>query len=262
MERMRIREVGRTPVETPERETSERLGLLPLGVHAERQFFVQCGVAGVLVVLSLVGEFVRFGLHHDHVFGLLRLFNLDVEHNVPTWFQTVTLAWCCVVIGWAGRVHASRTGGWDRRWGLLAIGFALMSADEAAGIHENAQLPAGLLESIPAYQAFSWVVVGVVVVLLVVRYFWRWAMSLPSPTRRYVGLAGTLYVLGAVGCEAVGGIEAITIGLDNPIYSLTYTVEESLEMAGVALMTYAMLDLIRTESEGAIVRVEPPGSRT
>jgi hypothetical protein len=230
---------------------------VPLGLRLNPERFrrLQCIACVGLTLASLAGQIVRFVFHHDKLFGLIRQFDLDNERNIPTWYQSVTLAWCAVLIACVGQARKQRGAQDVRQWRVLAIGFALMSLDEAASFHESARLPAQLLKNIPGYLSFSWVVPGTLVVLLVCRYFWRWVTSLPSPLRRRVAVAGAIYVGGALGFEAIGGIESITIGLQNFVYVLTYTTEEFLEMLGVALMTYAMLDYLRREHDGAVVKL-------
>jgi hypothetical protein len=61
-------------------------------------------------------------------------------------------------------------------------------------------------------------------------------------TRRLMILAFGVFVLGAFGVEAIGGI---LFGVDRPLEAeLTSTVEEFFEMSGVVVFIYAMLDLL------------------
>jgi len=136
------------------------------------------------------------------------------------------------------------------RWRVLALGFLLMSLDEAASFHEQIQLPVQALRNIPGYRAFSWVVPGTLLVIVLLAYFIPWLRTLPSRTRKLLLASGMVYVGGAVGFEAIGGLEAITVGLGGWLYVFTYTTEETLEMVGVLMLIYTVLDYLQS--------LEPP----
>jgi hypothetical protein len=108
--------------------------------------------------------------------------------------------------------------------------------------------PAAMIHNIPAFRPFSWIYPATLLVMLLAVYFWPWVRSLPLQTRIRLLWAGTVYLAGAVGFEAIGGIEAITIGLHGWAYVLTYTTEEVLEMIGVLLLIRALLKHLRERS--------------
>ncbi len=56
-------------------------------------------VTVVLVVLHGLGQFSRFYLGHDHVFGLVRMFSLGRECNVPAFYSAVLILSCTVLLG-------------------------------------------------------------------------------------------------------------------------------------------------------------------
>jgi hypothetical protein len=57
-------------------------------------------------------------------------------------------------------------------------------------------------------------------------------------------MAGALFVGGALGVEAVSGKHASLHGEQNLTYHLIITIEELLEMAGLVVFVYALLDYI------------------
>jgi hypothetical protein len=73
-------------------------------------------------------------------------------------------------------------------------------------------------------------------------------------------LAGLVFVGGAVGLEALGGWYVDRFGREEPGYGLLVTVEELLEMLGVAAFIYAVLRHLVAEHGWAEVRVSEPGS--
>ena len=57
--------------------------------------------------------------------------------------------------------------------------------------------------------------------------------------------AAVVYVAGALGVEALGGMYAETHGQRNLVYGLITTVEETLEMAGMSIAAFALLEYLR-----------------
>ena len=55
-------------------------------------------------------------------------------------------------------------------------------------------------------------------------------------------MAATLFIGGAIGVELVGGRHVELHGRQNWTYSMIVTVEESLEMAGLIVFIWALLD--------------------
>jgi hypothetical protein len=240
---------GPAPKVRPEDQLFIRSGPPPeplLSFDMGRYVRIHATLIGVLVVLSLLGQYFRLVLHHDKVLGFVREFNLDDERNVPSWFQSSTLFLSACLLELTYRARRLAAPGEAGRWRLLAVGFLLMSLDEAASFHEQMQLPVQALRNIPGYRAFSWVVPGTLVVIVMLAYFIPWLRTLPARTRKLLLASGTVYVGGAVGFEAIGGLEAITVGLNNWLYVFTYTTEETLEMVGVLMLIYTLMDYLRS----------------
>ena len=239
--------VATIPAPSDERTAGRSPGLAAvLSLDIPRYVRVHVACIVVLVVLCLAGQFFHFVLHHDRVLGLIRDFDLDEEANVPTWFEAVTLALAAALLEVAARVRRSvRDGRWVQ-WRVLASGVLFMSLDELDSIHERFKLPLAMLRNVPQFRAFSWVVPGAVVVALACAFCRPWLRTLPARTRNGLLLAGAVYVAGAVGFEAVGGIAAMMVGMDNWIYVVTYTIEETMEMLGVLLLIVTMLEYLRS----------------
>lgn len=69
--------------------------------------------------------------------GLLGFFDLGSEANLPTFFSALNLVLAGLLLTVIARHDAQATGHKPWAWGVLAFGFFLMSADEAAQIHEG-----------------------------------------------------------------------------------------------------------------------------
>jgi hypothetical protein len=61
-------------------------------------------------------------------------------------------------------------------------------------------------------------------------------------------VSGSLFVLGAIGFELIGGQHADMYGTNNITYEIITTCEELLEMLGIALFIYTLLSFMGKES--------------
>jgi hypothetical protein len=82
----------------------------------------------------------------------------------------------------------------------------------------------------------------------------RFLWNQPARTRLLIAAAGAIYVGGALGGELVEGVLSTTRGIDL-VFAVATTVEESLEMIGVLVFIYALLQVIASRWGGVRVRV-------
>lgn len=52
-----------------------------------------------LAVAGVAGQFSKYVLGYNRVFGLVRLFDLDAEGNVPTWYSALLLFLAAALLG-------------------------------------------------------------------------------------------------------------------------------------------------------------------
>lgn len=216
-------------------------------------------VIGVLVLASLATQVLRFHLGHDYAKGLVPAFFVDRENNVPTWFSTILLFLCAILLAVIAAARHAAGDRFARHWTVLAGGFVLMSLDEAAGIHELLIQP--MRQTLEAGGAFyfSWIIAGMGLVALLGLYFLRFVIELEVRWRRLFLAAAALYLGGALGLEMVGGAWVDARGFDNFTYTLIALAEETLEMLGASLFVYGLLAFIAAERRE--VRV-PLGTET
>ncbi len=211
-----------------------------------------------------VTQFVKFWTGHDHMFGVLHLFDLDAENNVPTWYSSGALLLCALtllVIGLGKRDLKDR---YAAHWLALAGMLGWISMDEAASVHEmSIPLLRPLFQSSGyggGYLWFTWVVIGAALVLVVGLSYARFLAHLPAVTRRLFVLAATLYVGGAIGVEMLGAKYAFLFGQRGYPYALLTMTEETLEMVGVVVLLYSLLTYLGMSSSGVqiSIRTEEP----
>jgi len=174
-------------------------------------------------------------------FGFSKLFDLNVENNVPTWFSSITLFLCAAALWLTGQLARRRRDANTRYWFGIAAVFVLMSLDEVATIHEKLLNPSRSLFHTGGFLYYAWVIPGALFVsaflMVTLRFLWR----LPTRTRCRFILAGFVYVAGSLGMEMVAGNYEFVHGVDDLVLGMMAVVEESLEMAGTILFLRAVL---------------------
>jgi hypothetical protein len=206
------------------------------------------GITAILVALGLGAILVEPLAIADPWLAQLqtsyvRLFNVDREANVPTWFSSVLLLLCG---GLAGTIGALTPGPGRGRWLLMACLFAAMSLDESAIIHEMMIKPTRALLSGSGYLYYSWIIPGAIIVAVVVAYYWRFITTMPAHIRNRLMAAAGIYVLGALVVEATSGRIEDEHGLGFA-YEMTALIEESLEMMGAVIIASGLLAHLCTE---------------
>ena len=200
----------------------------------------QTWAIAVLATLSVAEQYVIHILGREDLEDFLITFDLDAESNLPTWYSSIMLLVCSVLIG----MIASRTrrlgGRFVRHWRALSALFAFLSLDEIARLHEHL---GRLHESWHTHGLFyfAWVIPGAAFVAVVGVLFLRFFLHLPAATRWRFFWSGVVFVTGALVVEALGGWRAETMGMNNMTHSLIATVEEVMEIAGVAGFLVALL---------------------
>ncbi len=200
-----------------------------------------------LALVSLAGQYYRYFLSEGgrHM-TIVRFFDLDSEANLPTWYSSVALlfsSFLLAIIAWAKR------GGGDRyalHWAAMALLFLGLSLDEASGIHEMPieQLRAALHAKSIFY--FTWVIPGAGFVGFFLLAYLRFLAHLPPSTRWLFLLSGAIFVGGAIGVEMISGYYSYYYGEATWGNALITTVEEVLEMLGIVLFIYALLQYIKS----------------
>jgi hypothetical protein len=129
--------------------------------------------------------------------------------------------------------------------GLSAI-FVYLSMDENASI--PTMMDGRLRDAFHLTGIFHYVwVFPVAVLLLIFLAIYRpFLLDLPANLRRWLIVAGGVFVAGAMGMEMVGGLYASANGTESLTYYLIVTVEEMLEALGLVIFIYGLLSFIRT----------------
>lgn len=215
-----------------------------LNIMARRLTLALALIAIVLAALSITGKLVQDAAGDNSpelLDTLVRIFNVNRERSVPTWYASVVLLLGGLVSGLIAVIKRARRDAFSFYWLGLSALFIYFSADEAAELHEYFTEPLGeALETTgPLY--FAWIIVGALAVIFVGLIYLRFWLRLPPRIRWLHLLAAVCYVGGGIGVEMIGSNLWYLEGGSSLAYSAVGTVEELLEMLGAVIFLYAQL---------------------
>ena len=195
-------------------------------------------VVAMLFLLSMAGQIARFHFGHPTVFGLVDMFYLDLENNLPTWYQSVNFlvaAGLMVMI-----VLSNRNNGrpFAAHWLGLAILFCFLSLDEVASLHESTINPMQRVIMPTGIWAPTWVILGFAAVAIIALVYWRFFFHFEWRQRLHMVTAGAIFLGGALAAEMMTGVMFDTTDPDfkNAFpYAVLANIEELLEMAGLLI---------------------------
>jgi len=186
-------------------------------------------------------------------YQLLWKFNLDEERAFGTWYAQIVLfitAAALLFIGISKKIAKKEWAWW---WIVLGFVFVYLSIDEAVSLHEMLVKPVQDYLGITTGPLFyAWIIPVFVLVFLFTLTYVKFWLNLPRKTRLLFVVAFSIFMVGAVGMEMIaasyysvnfGGY--VTAGSDQ-LLILIPGVEETLEMLGIAIFLYCLLDYIKT----------------
>ncbi|WP_456596463.1 hypothetical protein [Blastococcus sp. SYSU DS0552] len=180
--------------------------------------------------------------------GLLRIFSVDQEANLASWLSATILLLSALVVWGIAVDRRTAEDRWWRHWAFLAVAFAYLSADEAARLHESAEVVVDSLIDARGIFSFGWILVAAPVVVAFALAYLGFLRALPTSIGRLVVIAAVLYVGGAMGVEAIGGLAYDLNGgqKGSLAFVVASSIEESLEMAGAIVFLAAMISVSRS----------------
>jgi hypothetical protein len=204
----------------------------------------------VLSVVSFVGEIVSDFVIVDnkYVDRIVEWIDVNREGSIPTWYATITLASCAVLLGLIAVDAARHRKPFPFHWAALGVIFALLSLEEILGVHSEATGRLRELVSItdgPGY-AIALALIALVGLAIVALLFGRFYLHLPARWRTWFTIAAVIYAIGVFASDAVGDYLITSAGEPTLAYDIVLTIEEALEMTGVLIFIVMLLEYIRT----------------
>ena len=213
----------------------------------------------VVMALTLIHSivlFFYFYLPDEEVFGLVDIFDFDIEGNVPTLYSTVAMLFCAALLAIIARSNWKKRDHWRMYWLGLAVMFLFLAVDEGVGLHEYLSNIFEEFMEAEGLLYFLWVVPYGIATVIVGLIYLRFVLHLPKPTKNLFVAAGLIFLMGAIGIEMLSAQEVDRHSTYTITYCLLYTVEELFEMLGIVLFIYALLSYIVQESGRLSIIIE------
>ncbi|MDH3699976.1 MAG: hypothetical protein OEU46_01570 [Alphaproteobacteria bacterium] len=210
---------------------------------------VLAALIGFFIVADLISHTLHFafGFTSRESFGFIRLFDLNEEANIPTWFSSMLLMGCAALLFLIAAAKCANGDKWIWHWGLLGAIFVLLSLDEIASIHERTIDPLhGLFKLAPLFTN-AWVLIAIPFLIVFLFIYSKFLLNLPRRAMWLFLLSGAIYVGGVVGIEMFSGLLKHAHGMEDARFALMTTVEESLEMIGLFVFIYSLTDYMARE---------------
>lgn len=218
----------------------------------------------VLVFFNLTERVIVHWLNATNGTNLIsHYFNFDQEFNFPSLYSALALGFCSYLLKIVANLRSFKQGKYVQHWKALSLIFLYLALDEACSVHEllipifrSAMNAKGILY-------FTWVVPAFFLLIIFLLAFRKFIFHLPAKIKTLFVLAGTVYVLGALGMELVGGYIADNFGYGT-IYGVASSVEELLEMLGIVIFINGLLSYIQSHQKQLHFSVlfESPNNRT
>ncbi len=119
-----------------------------------------------------------------------------------------------------------------------------MAYDEAISVHEKLVPVMNQWVDASGLFHFSWIIPALPFVLVVLLMSIRFLHRTDARTRTLMILSGAIFVGGAIGFEALGGLRISKFGFPSTgdlVYFMLVACEEAMEMLGVALFIYTLI---------------------
>jgi len=207
-------------------------------VSARKVLIVLLVIIFLLVTANVLGIYSKYWLGYDHVFGLVKFFDLNTENNAPSFYSALAIIFCAVLLA----VIALSSQGLKRfQWFGLAVIFIYLSLDEALQLHDQLDLPLRAALGTSGIFRHAWIIPYALILLGLVLIYGRFLLELRKESRIRFIFSGIIFITGAIGFEILSGLRAESVGYANAGYAFIYTIEEFLEMLGIALCAYSLL---------------------
>jgi len=213
--------------------------LVTFHIPPGRLLRVLVAIIALLTAAHLAAQAIVLLTSHDWVYGFVPRFHFDRELTVPAWYSSCALLLAAALLFVIALNERQRSSPFAGRWFLLAFIFVALSLDEAASLHELLGQPVNEALANDAIGRFAWLLPALVLLMILAVGYVRWFFALPRDTRRLSGAAAALFLGGSVGAEVAGGLTHHEEGV-SPLYLSLMTLEELLEMSGVAVWVYAL----------------------
>ena len=235
-------------------EKDNKKGMM-INFNPRKVLFFLGSIILFLILANIYVLIAKYKYGYKELYGLIPLFNLNEEKNIPTFYSTITLfisSCLCYFIALACKKQKDKE---IYYWIFLAVILLFISIDEFICFHEyiNKQLHNSLNTSGLLY--FAWVIPYGILVIIICLIYYRFFKNLTAKIKRLFITALVLFVMGAIGIEMIwGAFIEIQIANKATLFAFLTTLEESMEMFGVLILIYALISYINIKYDNPCIR--------
>lgn len=221
---------------------------MELNIIRKKIMLTLCTTSIILVIAHSLWLVAYFSVDDPEVIDFNRLIDLDYEGNIPTLFAALLFFINSLLLFFTARSNNQQNRTGSNYWLGLAAIFLFLGIDEGSRLHEEI---GDLIEPWVAAEGalfFPWVIPYVAIFCVLTALYFRFYLSLSRSTQIRLFISAMLFVGGAVGVEMLSAQQADLHGTDSLSYSILYTIEECLEMAGLLLLADTLLLKLSNEN--------------
>jgi len=207
-------------------------------------FWALLAFTATLYLLSIAGQMFRFFTpYQDMLHFAIHEFHLDDERNLPTYFSMGLMIASGLLMAVTGVYSIVQRKGYSAYWLLMTPIFLFLAYDDYKEIHE--QLGVAIRErfTLTGFLNFAWYIPVMPVLLVLFLFYVRFLWHLPKETRNRFLAGAVIFVMGAVGLEAIGS-KIINEGASFFVFVMLANIEETVELVGLTLFVAALLDYL------------------
>ena len=213
---------------------------MEIRIRCNKLLWLLIVIMTALTLANLISLALRFHWGYIYAAGFAPLFDVNGEDNFPSAYSTITLFVCASLLALTGSAKKNRNEKFANHWIVLCVIFIYLAIDESISIHEHIsyQISEILADENPLY--FAWILPYSLLLMLFALHYWKFLAHLRPLIKKLFIIAGSTYLLGAMGFETLSGLYAMQFGLESFWYAALGSVEELLEMIGIIIFIYAL----------------------
>lgn len=150
---------------------------MTITVHRKQVVNVLIMIALAVIFLSLLTVISTCVFQRGRLLGLIPMFSMDREANVPTLLAVLLLFAAAGLIYLLSRQLTASADRFSRHVTRLSYIFIFMAVDEFTSIHELFINPLGALTPKTGIFHYSWIIVGIPVVIIVGLYYLKFFLA-------------------------------------------------------------------------------------
>ena len=211
-------------------------------ISARKSFRVTLSVIGVMLLLHIAVMIAQYGLGVPKNNYFVHLFNMEYEQNLPSLWSGLLLLYASFLLYCVSKRKFEENDNFKWLWALLSFAFFYLCMDELFELHEKAMAPTHNLLHTSGILYYSWVIPAGIALIIMGLVYLKFVFELPSRTRNLFILSAIIYAGSAIGFELLEGpIDQAGQWMNLP-YAFLVMIEETLEMFGICLFTYSIID--------------------